>query len=283
MAKRFTDTDKWKKTWYRKLRPVHKVFWSYILDNCDNAGIWEVDFELAESFVGEPLSEAAILATFAKQIHTFAGGKRWFLLDFIDFQYGALKPTNNAHKSVISILTRHRLLSVYESHLASQDPNPGADQGHKGPTQGAQDKDKDQDKDQDQDRKGSAEGKPPPPPGEFRLPVRSEEAVAHAAARRPQQDQGERAAKVLGGYPTRSKDGRAVRIDLAAHELLSQKIAESPAYPWEEAASLERLNDTPQDAVRWIASQPDPVLLETRRRQAKDAPKAEGLKKAKAL
>jgi hypothetical protein len=119
--------------------------------------------------------------------------------------------------------------------------------------------------------------------GGFKLEVRSEEAVAHAAARRPKQDQGRRAADVLSGYPTRSKDGRAVRIDLAAHELLSMKIAESPDYPWEEAARLERLNDTPMDAVRWISSQPDPILLATRRRQSQENPKADGPKKAKAL
>ena len=48
MAKRFTDTDKWKKKWFRELKPISKCFWSYLLDNCNHAGIWEVDISLAE-------------------------------------------------------------------------------------------------------------------------------------------------------------------------------------------------------------------------------------------
>ena len=41
MAKRFTDTMKWNEDWYLDLALVDKLFWIYICDNCDHAGIFK--------------------------------------------------------------------------------------------------------------------------------------------------------------------------------------------------------------------------------------------------
>ena len=109
MAKRFTDTEKWKKYWFRTLSNDHKIFWFYLLDNCDHAGIWEVDFELADYFC-KGIDEQEIRQVFNKQYIEFANKKRWFIKDFIDFQYGELKENNRMHKSVISKLTKHNLI-----------------------------------------------------------------------------------------------------------------------------------------------------------------------------
>ena len=108
MAKRFTDTDKWKKKWIRELSPEMKLFWFYLLDNCDHAGIWEVDIELAAFQIGIELDESIILNTFNRKIVTFKPGK-WFIPKFIDYQYGELNETNRAHNSVIKILTKYKL------------------------------------------------------------------------------------------------------------------------------------------------------------------------------
>ncbi len=108
MPKRYTDTDKWKKIWFRKLKNDHKVFWMYVLDQCDHAGIWEVDFELASYFCNG-IKETEIRDTFIKQYHEFDDGKRWFIKDFIEFQYRGLDESNRVHNSVITILKRHGL------------------------------------------------------------------------------------------------------------------------------------------------------------------------------
>lgn len=105
MAKRFTDTDKWKKKWFRSLSNDHKVFWQFILDQCNHAGIWDVDFEFASIFCGD-LNEEEIRKAFNKQFQEIDGGKRWFIKDFVDFQYGSLNANNNLHKSVLSILEK---------------------------------------------------------------------------------------------------------------------------------------------------------------------------------
>ncbi len=109
MPKRFTDSDKWKKKWFRCLSNDHKVFWIYVLDQCDHAGIWEVDFEAAEFFCSG-IDEQEIRQVFKKQFQEVDNGKRWFLKDFVDFQYGTLNENNRAHLSVINILKKYKLI-----------------------------------------------------------------------------------------------------------------------------------------------------------------------------
>jgi len=108
MAKRFTETGKWKKKWIRELGPEMKLFWFYLLDNCDHAGIWEVDIELAAFQIGIELDESEILNTFNRKIVPFKPGK-WFVPKFIVYQYGELNESNRAHLSVIKILTKYKL------------------------------------------------------------------------------------------------------------------------------------------------------------------------------
>lgn len=44
MAKRLSDTDIWKKQrWFRKLLPEYKLAFCYVKDQCDHAGIWNID------------------------------------------------------------------------------------------------------------------------------------------------------------------------------------------------------------------------------------------------
>jgi len=109
LPKRFTDSDKWKKKWFRCLSNDHKVFWIYVLDQCDHAGIWEVDFEAAEFFC-RGIHEQEIRQVFNKQYQEIDNGKRWFLKDFVDFQYGTLNENNRAHLSVINILQKYKII-----------------------------------------------------------------------------------------------------------------------------------------------------------------------------
>ncbi len=129
MGKRFTCTEKWKKVWFRKLSPIHKCFWTYLCDNCNHAGVWEVDFEAAEWFIGKELDIGGLKEAFKKQYIELNGGKKWFVRDFVDFQYGTLNPENRAHLSVINILKKE-----------------GAYKGLTSSLQGRKDKDMDKDK-----------------------------------------------------------------------------------------------------------------------------------------
>lgn len=162
MAKRFTDTDKWKKAWFRKLGSQGRDLWSYLHDNCDFAGFFEIDcgrisfelgFEVTLNLIGEVLNGRWEIIT----------PDSIFLPAFIDFQYGVLNESVKPHQSVIRKMKSKGVWEQYaKGYLTPKD----------------KDKDKDKDKEQDKEKGGVGENKipfeptplkPPPqlPPSEF--------------------------------------------------------------------------------------------------------------------
>lgn len=139
MAKRFTDTDKYKKRFIRGLPGPYKLFWDYLYHDCDHAGIWQVDFEVAQIYLGKdmPVSKDEALSLFNKdeeRVVVLNGGSKWFIKSFVDFQYGELNPDNRVHHSILTLLKK---------------------EGIKGLTRGLQaSTDKDKDKDKDKEGKG---------------------------------------------------------------------------------------------------------------------------------
>lgn len=139
MAKRFTDTDKWKKSFLRGLKAPYKLLWIYILDECDHAGIWHVEIDIAQIKIGEKLKLDTAIESFGGRIIDL--GEKWFIPDFIEFQYGELNPQNRAHNSVINILRKYDLLTEELKIKLLESP-----------LQGAMDKDMDKDKVKEQDK-----------------------------------------------------------------------------------------------------------------------------------
>lgn len=135
MAKRFTDTDKWKKPWFRKLPPKMKLAWFYICDNVDHAGIWPADFDLMSYLLGERVDPQDFRSYFEGRFEEIEPDKFWFP-SFIKFQYGSLNPNNRVHQSALSLLPDDK-----KKVLTS-------------PLQGAKDKDKDKYKDKDKEEGG---------------------------------------------------------------------------------------------------------------------------------
>jgi hypothetical protein len=139
MAKRFTDTEKYKKQFIRGLPGPYKLLWDYLYHDCDHAGIWQVDFEVAQIYLGKdmPVNQTDALKLFNKdeeRIVILNNGSKWFIKPFVDFQYGELNSDNRVHHSVITALKKE-----------------GAYKGLTSPLQRAKDKDKEKDKDKDKD------------------------------------------------------------------------------------------------------------------------------------
>jgi hypothetical protein len=99
MAKRLTDTEKWKKPFVRGLDAPYKLLWFYILDDCDHAGIWQVDEDVAKIRVDKSIDFEIAKELFKEQIQVIDNGDKWFIFDFVEFQYGVLNPDNRVHKS----------------------------------------------------------------------------------------------------------------------------------------------------------------------------------------
>jgi hypothetical protein len=137
MAKRFTDNGIWKKGWFMKL-PAHlKLFWQYLRDDCDAAGVWEPNFDIASVFVGESISEKD-LEVFGDRVEKLTNGKFW-LTTFIEFQYNNnLSEKSPAHKPIISSLKKNRLYDRVFNRVSD--------------TLQEKDKEKDKDKEKEQEK-----------------------------------------------------------------------------------------------------------------------------------
>jgi hypothetical protein len=109
MAKRFTDTEKWKKPFIRSLKAPYKLLWLYICDDCDHSGIWQVDIEVAQIRIGEKLDEKKALEYFIDKIIPLENNTKWFIPSFIEFQYpSGLNENNKAHTGIIKNLERYK-------------------------------------------------------------------------------------------------------------------------------------------------------------------------------
>jgi hypothetical protein len=139
MAKRFTDTEKWKKPFIRGLQGAYKLLWLYICDDCDHAGIWQVDMEVAAIRIGEKIDIKEAIKSFDEKIIIIDKGNKWFIPSFLEFQYpSGLNSDNRAHNSVIILLEKYNLRISKNKPLIS-------------PSEGSMDMDmvKDMDKDKD--------------------------------------------------------------------------------------------------------------------------------------
>jgi len=112
MPKRFTDTEKWKKGFIRNLPTKYKLLWLYILDDCNHAGLWDVDLEVAEIRIGAKINTKEAIKYYSKNIKIFDNGNKWFIPKFIEFQYGQLNENVNAHKSVIRLIEKYDLYNI---------------------------------------------------------------------------------------------------------------------------------------------------------------------------
>jgi hypothetical protein len=125
MAKRFTDTEKWKKPFIRGLQGAYKLLWLYICDDCDHAGIWQVDMEVAAIRIGEKIDIKEAIKSFDEKIIIIDKGNKWFIPSFLEFQYpSGLNSDNRAHNSVIILLEKYNLRISKDKPLIS--PSEGS-------------------------------------------------------------------------------------------------------------------------------------------------------------
>lgn len=109
MAKRFTDTDKWKKEWFSELDPKAKLVWLYILDQCDHSGIWPRNFTLLTQQTSIKVDEQQFLAWFHGKVIKFDFDK-FFIPAFFEFQYGSSKDGFKAKHSALANLVKLGLM-----------------------------------------------------------------------------------------------------------------------------------------------------------------------------
>lgn len=159
MAKRFGDSNIWKtQRWFRKLHPDYKLAFLYIKDQCDHAGIWNIDCtDLIEDLGINQFDINQFITSCNTEYDKNTGDvrvrERLRLLDkgylwvtgFIQFQYkgkeGLVNPYAAPVRTALQILSGFKLLNeaLAKSYITLTEPLP---EGYLTP----KDKDKDKDK-----------------------------------------------------------------------------------------------------------------------------------------
>lgn len=108
MSKRFTDTLKWDDPFFLELSKTYKLLWIYILDKCDHAGIVKLNNKMMSFCLDTKINWLDVMKVFNGKIIHIENDK-YFIPNFISFQYGDLIGDNRIHKSVIKILIKYKL------------------------------------------------------------------------------------------------------------------------------------------------------------------------------
>jgi transcription termination factor NusB len=148
MAKRYHDTNIWEEDWFLSLSPNHMLFWLYVCDKCDHAGILRPNKSLFEKITTLKVD----VDQFLDSVNSFdrvrigvLDNGRWFLTGFIVFQYGKSLNTNNrVHKSIIEQLEKNQV--DYKSMCYGLDPFLTSKRDQVDPIDTLKDKDKDKEK-----------------------------------------------------------------------------------------------------------------------------------------
>jgi hypothetical protein len=103
MAKRFTDTEIWSEDWFLEMPSEYKLFWYYMLSECDHAGFFKINLRTFCSLNEVSVTSETALLHFNKgkdRIRQISSSI-WLIEDFFVFQYGRIFNINNPlHKGI---------------------------------------------------------------------------------------------------------------------------------------------------------------------------------------
>ena len=102
MAKRFTDTEKWKDPWYISLNNDYRIIWQWLIDNCSHAGFCKRNMSLLNLMCRVNVSENDLLEKMENRV--LIVGNDWFIPKFIKFQYSTLNSGKPAILGVVKEL-----------------------------------------------------------------------------------------------------------------------------------------------------------------------------------
>lgn len=151
MAKRLTDSEKWKDPWFKRLGCEMQLFWLFVLDTCDHAGIWKDQLDDFNRISGSFLRYDKIAESFKGRVIPI-NDDTFLIPKFILFQYTNFNADrNNAHKGVARSLdgfgiTHDQVSSFVRQEKTSFSNSIAKNEPLVSPYKGSQDKEKEKDK-----------------------------------------------------------------------------------------------------------------------------------------
>ena len=114
MAKRFTDNEKWQDNWFTDLTNDQKIIWIYLLDHCDNAGLWKLNIRNLNFFCSTNISVEEFISIFNKRL-TRVKDDLFLINKFCQFQYGNDFLTSK-NKAVLSAINKLIMVDVIQEN-----------------------------------------------------------------------------------------------------------------------------------------------------------------------
>jgi hypothetical protein len=114
MPKRFTETDKWKDSWFLDLKPEEKLLFIYLCDQCDIAGFYERCDKMAAFQTGLTIEQLqGAYKGLARGL--VAGAKHIWVRNFLKHQKNLpLNYHNPSHRGIIRILVDYAI--AFKNH-----------------------------------------------------------------------------------------------------------------------------------------------------------------------
>lgn len=133
MAKRFTDTNKWRDEWWGSLDNDYRMVWLYLVDSCSIAGIWKKDFRGLNFNCNTAITPEQFREAFKSRI--VDRGHYFFIPKFLMFQ--CPKGLNSNKPAILSIVKELEQYSLIEmvnqlfgnDYLIIKDKDKGKDKG----------------------------------------------------------------------------------------------------------------------------------------------------------
>ena len=146
MTTRMTETNKWKDRWFRGLDSKTKLLFLYLCDNCDIAGFWEIDLDLAAFDTGILTTEIQNVFETISSRYIASENYVW-LKNFLRHQRNyPLNPKNPCHSGIINRIKHHKELSDKVLQFLEDDwkargyegASKGLQRGYEGASKGLQ-------------------------------------------------------------------------------------------------------------------------------------------------
>lgn len=132
MAYRFTNTDKWKDSWFSNLKQIEMLLFIYLCENCDIAGFIEINYKRWASDLNS--SESTIkesIKGLERGLIISNDGECIYLKNFIKHQKNLpLNENNRAHMGII------KRFEIYRHKFDIQDINDFITRGFEAPSKG---------------------------------------------------------------------------------------------------------------------------------------------------
>ena len=124
MPKRDTDTRLWEEDWFLSISGADQLWWFWIKDHCDHAGIYRSNVRLYKAVTGFEITSdfLSVVNSDKERIRILPNGK-WWIVGFCLFHYPNLNTKNRFHKSVIDTLLKNGIdptdsgCKIDEEHL----------------------------------------------------------------------------------------------------------------------------------------------------------------------